>query len=52
MQAPFGVLMLDMHIEKALANVVTIPEDVIPKGQHFLVEPRYSVCLAFHVGDT
>ena len=52
MQSPVGVLMLDMHIEKALANYVTIPEDVPLKGQWFRVEPRYSVCLAFHVGDT
>ncbi len=52
MKAPFDVLMLDMHIAKALANYVTIPEDVIPKGQHFLIKPHYAVCLAFHVGDT
>ena len=52
MRAPFGTVFLDRYIEKALRNYVTIPEDVIPKGQHVLIEPNYSVLLAFHVGDT
>ena len=39
------------HLLAAVYNIVKTPDEVILKGQHFRCD-QYSVCVAFHVGQT